>query len=106
MPTIEACGLTLSPATRYIAANGQSAKLTHTETSLLALFMQHPDTPLTRLNIMLHVWHTDYTGDTRILEAYICRLRSILTYLNPHIQLIHTLRSVGYQFGTQKPQHY
>ena len=73
---------------------GEPIQLTATEFRLLRLFLLNPGRVLSKAQILDHVWHYDFDGDTNMLETYISYLRR---KLNEHgAPLIHTVRLVGY----------
>jgi two-component system OmpR family response regulator len=68
--------------------------LTATEFRLLRMFMLNPGRVLAKSQILDHVWHYDFDGDSNVLETYISYLRR---KLNEHgTPLIQTVRLVGY----------
>jgi two-component system OmpR family response regulator len=69
-------------------------QLTATEFRLLRMFMMNPERVLSKAQILDHVWHYDFGGDSNILETYVSYLRRKLNELGP--PLIHTVRLVGY----------
>ncbi len=73
---------------------GEPIQLTATEFRLLRLFLMNPGRVLSKSQILDHVWHYDFDGDSNVLETYISYLRR---KLNEHgTPLIHTVRLVGY----------
>jgi two-component system OmpR family response regulator len=73
---------------------GHEIPLTATEFRLLRMFMLNPGRVLSKSQILDHVWHYDFGGDSNILETYVSYLRR---KLNEHGDpLIHTVRLVGY----------
>ncbi len=73
---------------------GHPIDLTATEFSLLEYFMANPGRVLSKAQILDHVWHYDFDGDSNICETYVSYLRK---KLNEHgAPLIHTVRLVGY----------
>ncbi len=74
--------------------NGKPIELTATEFSVLEYFMNNPGRVLSKSQILDHVWHYDFDGDSNICETYVSYLRK---KLNEHGDpLIHTVRLVGY----------
>jgi two-component system, OmpR family, response regulator len=72
----------------------QPIQLTPTEFRLLRLFLMNPGRVLSKSQILDHVWHYDFDGESNVLETYISYLRR---KLNGHgAPLIHTVRLVGY----------
>jgi two-component system OmpR family response regulator len=86
--------LVLDPDTREVWRAGTPIELTATEFNLLQFFMLNPRRVLSKPQILDHVWHYDFDGDSNILETYISYVRKKLNRLGP--PLIHTVRLVGY----------
>jgi two-component system OmpR family response regulator len=74
--------------------NGAPIDLTATEFSVLRYFMMNPGRVLSKPQILEHVWHYDFDGDSNICETYVSYLRKKLNEHGP--PLIHTVRLVGY----------
>ncbi len=68
--------------------------LTATEFSLLQYLMTNPGRVLSKAQILDHVWHYDFGGDSNICETYVSYLRKKLNERGS--PLIHTVRLVGY----------
>ena len=88
--------VTLDPETHEVWRAGTPIELTATEFKLLRYFLLNPRRVLSKPQILDHVWHYDFDGDSNILETYISYLRKKLNQLGP--PLIHTMRLVGYVF--------
>ena len=88
--------VTLDPETHEVWRAGTLIELTATEFNLLRYFLLNPRRVLSKPQILDHVWHYDFDGDSNILETYISYLRKKLNQLGP--PLIHTMRLVGYVF--------
>jgi two-component system OmpR family response regulator len=73
---------------------GVTIDLTATEFSLLEFFLQNPGRVLSKAQILDHVWHYDFGGDSNICETYVSYLRKKLNAHGP--ALLHTVRLVGY----------
>ncbi|KPI20462.1 two component transcriptional regulator, winged helix family [Actinobacteria bacterium OK074] len=73
---------------------GQYVPLAPTEFNLLAYLMANAGRVLSRAQIVDHVWHYDFAGDTRIIETYVKYLRKKIDRFDP--PLIHTVRGIGY----------
>jgi two-component system OmpR family response regulator len=80
--------------THEVTRAGTPIELTATEFNLLRYFMLNPRRVLSKAQILDHVWHYDFDGDSNILETYISYVRKKLNRLGP--PLIHTVRLVGY----------
>jgi two-component system, OmpR family, response regulator len=86
--------LVLDPDTHEVKRAGTPVELTATEFNLLRFFMLNPRRVLSKPQILDHVWHYDFDGDSNVLETYISYLRRKLNAVGP--PLIHTVRLVGY----------
>ncbi len=73
---------------------GTPIELTATEFSVLEYFMTNPGRVLSKAQILDHVWHYDFDGDSNICETYVSYLRKKLNEHGPPV--IHTVRLVGY----------
>ena len=71
----------------------QPVELTFKEYELLRLLMMNKGVVLSRENIMIHVWGTDFEGESRTVDMHIKTLRQKLGESGKHIR---TVRNVGY----------
>ena len=69
-------------------------QLRPTEYKLLRFLLMNPKRVLSKQQILDHVWHYDFGGDSNVVETYISYLRKKIDAAPPH--LIHTVRGVGY----------
>jgi two-component system OmpR family response regulator len=69
-------------------------ELRPTEYKLLRFMLMNPKRVLSKQQILDHVWHYDFGGDSNVVETYISYLRKKVDANSPH--LIHTIRGVGY----------
>ncbi|MGH9357395.1 MAG: response regulator [Terriglobia bacterium] len=75
---------------------GQSEiALTSKEYAVLEFLMLRAPHPVTRSEIVEHVWDCHFDSETNLVEVYINRLRQKIDQGQP-AKLIHTLRGVGY----------
>ncbi len=84
----------MDPDAHLVWRAGEAVQLTATEFRLLRLFMMNPGRVLAKTQILDHVWHYDFDGDSNVLETYVSYLRRKLNEHGPN--LIHTVRLVGY----------
>jgi two-component system OmpR family response regulator len=73
---------------------GQLITLSPTEFSLLRFLMRNAGRVMSRAQILDHVWHYDFNGNSSVVESYISYLRRKVDATDP--PLIHTIRGVGY----------
>jgi two-component system, OmpR family, response regulator len=87
--------------THQVWRAGAPINLTATEFSLLRFFLQNPKRVLSKTQILDHVWHYDFGGDSNVVETYVSYLRKKLDQHGP--PLIHTIRLVGYALREPGP---
>ncbi len=73
---------------------GVEVSLSPTEYNLLHYLLVNQGRALSRSQILDHVWHYDFGGDSGVVETYIGYLRRKVDSVEP--KLIHTIRGVGY----------
>jgi two-component system OmpR family response regulator len=86
--------LEMDEDTHEVRRGGQAIELTATEFNLLRFLLANPRRVLSKGQILDHVWHYDFGGDSSIVETYISYLRKKVDAQDP--PLIHTVRGVGY----------
>jgi two-component system OmpR family response regulator len=86
--------LEMDEDTHEVRRGGQAVELTATEFNLLRFMLANPRRVLSKGQILDHVWHYDFDGDSSIVETYISYLRKKVDGQEP--PLIHTVRGVGY----------
>ncbi|MEO6123454.1 MAG: response regulator transcription factor [Ilumatobacteraceae bacterium] len=93
--------LELDQDSHEVFRNNVPVELTATEFNLLRFFLLNPRRVLSKAQILDHVWHYDFDGDSNILETYISYIRKKLNALGP--PLIQTVRLVGYVLRESDP---
>ena len=89
--------LVLNLETYQAAIEKKPLDLTYMEYELLKFLSTHPGKVFTRETLLSRVWGYEYYGGARTVDVHIRRLRA---KLGDEHNLIHTVRSVGYRFGT------
>lgn len=93
---LEAGDLTLDTVTYEVKRSGKIIHLTSKEFALLEYLLRHQNRPMSKENIIAHVW--DYDADVlhNTVEVYIKYLRNKVDvpFKKP---LIHTVRGFGYK---------
>ncbi len=104
MPTILTIGdLTLNPISFSIQRGDDAIKLSSKEFALLEYLMRHPNTILSKQQLIEHVWNYDADILPNTVEVYMKNLRSKLDQPFPDKpQLLHTVRGFGYKIGEIK----
>ncbi len=83
---------------RRVARAGADVSLTSKEFSLLELLILRAPQPVTRSEIIEHVWSYDFDTETNLVEVYVNRLRQKIDQDHAE-KLIQTVRGVGYRLG-------
>jgi two-component system OmpR family response regulator len=86
--------LEMDDDTHEVWRGGHPIELTATEFKLMRFLLANPRRVLSKGQILDHVWHYDFGGDSSIVETYISYLRKKVDAQQP--RLIHTVRGVGY----------
>ncbi len=90
--------ITFFKTKRSVEVNGRGeTKLTPKLAHLLEEFLRHPNELVTRKQLMIDVWKTDYVGDTRTLDVHIRWVREVLEEDPTHPKLLITVRGRGYR---------
>ena len=92
--------LVLNLETYQAALGGRPLDLTYMEYELLKFFATHPSKVFTREQLLSRVWGYEYYGGARTVDVHVRRLRAKLG--EEHANLIQTVRSVGYRFGSTR----
>lgn len=86
----------LDRRTRRVKTPRGTTQLTPKNYQLLNYFLEHPGELVSRKELMLAIWETDYLGDTRTLDVHIRWLREQLEQDPSKPQLLLTHRGKGY----------
>jgi len=87
---------------RRVRRSGRSVVLTAKEFSLLEFLISRAPEPVSRTEIIEHVWDANYDSETNLVEVYITRLRQKLS-AGGESKLIHTVHGVGYSLRSASP---
>jgi two-component system OmpR family response regulator len=86
--------LELDEDTHEVWRGARPIELTPTEFKLLRFLLTNARRVVSKAQILDHVWHYDFGGDTNVVETYVSYLRKKLDVDAP--PLIHTVRGFGY----------
>jgi two-component system OmpR family response regulator len=86
--------LELDEDTHEVWRGSRPIELTPTEFKLLRFLLTNARRVVSKAQILDHVWHYDFGGDTNVVETYVSYLRKKLDVDAP--PLIHTVRGFGY----------
>lgn len=89
--------LTLYRGKRSVEVKGRGEyTLTPKLATLLEAFIRHPNELLTRPQLMLTVWETDFIGDTRTLDVHVRWIRECIEEDPGKPAMLKTVRGQGY----------
>ena len=77
-----------------VIRGGSNIALTATEFELLRFLLVNSGTVVSKSQILDHVWHYGFAGNSNVVELYVGYLRRKLEAHGP--RLIHTVRGFGY----------
>lgn len=86
--------ITLDERSRQVTIQGNKVALTRKEFDMLTYYLSHPDTVLSRNQILNELWGFDYDGDTRIVDVHTFKLRA---KLKDSSVMITSSRGIGYR---------
>ena len=98
--TLRYADLTLNDDTHEVTKAGAIVELSPTEFNLLRYLMLNAEVVVSKAKILDNVWHYDFGGDGNVVESYISYLRRKVD--TGDVQLIHTVRGVGYVLRTPR----
>ncbi|MCL2782469.1 MAG: MtrAB system response regulator MtrA [Propionibacteriaceae bacterium] len=90
-------GVTINAATHEVAVDGRPVALTPLEFDLLLALAKHPRQVMTRQKLMEEVWGYHHSGDTKLINVHIQRLRSKIEKDPERPEIVITVRGVGYR---------
>lgn len=91
--------------TRKVKRPNLEETLSDREAELLAFLMRHPEESLHRDRILEQVWGDEIDDESNILNVYVNLLRNKME-TPKHVQVIRTVRGVGYMLSTKKPSEH
>jgi DNA-binding response OmpR family regulator len=92
-------GLVINRNAREAYYRGNRIPLTEVEFSLLAIFLESPDTVLEREDLVTRVFQRPFNPLDRSLDMHISRLRRKLAVFDGFVDPIKTIRSSGYLYS-------
>jgi len=95
---LQAGDLVLDSLRRKVSRGGVPIDLAPKEFAILEYLLRNKGRVLSRTMIVEHVWETDYSGLTNIVDVYIRHLRSKIDDPWPE-KLIKTVRGMGYMIS-------
>ena len=84
----------INPEKRIISINGKRLDITSKEFDVILYFIAHRGEALSRDQLLVDIWGSEYTGSNRIVDNFVKNIRKKLTLLN-----IETIYGYGYRFN-------
>jgi two-component system OmpR family response regulator len=97
--TITLGPLSVDTVARRCRVDGQVVDLTPREYTLLETLARRPGEPLTRRELLDHVWGADHEGGSNVVDVYVGYLRKKIDGSDDRPPLIETVRGVGYRIA-------
>ena len=94
--------LTVDASRREALLDGAPLELTTVEFDLLWFLANHAGVVLSRNDIHLHLYKTEYDGFDRSIDVYISRIRKKLGDDPADPKVLKTVRGVGYLFAGER----
>jgi len=95
--TITVGPLTLDTRAHRCRVDGRLVELTPREYALLETLARRAGEPLTRSELLDHVWGADHDGGSNVVDVYVGYLRKKLRGSKDAPDLIETVRGIGYR---------
>jgi len=95
---VRAGQLEINADTREVRREGQLVSLTATEFDILWCLVDAPNRPLSREEILTHVWGPGHHGTLRTIDNFMLQLRAKLEPDPTEPRHLLTVRGVGYRF--------
>ena len=89
--------LEVLPDEGTVRLDGVPVSLTRTEFQLLCHFSRHPNRVWSRDQLLQQIWGYEHTGDGRVVDTHVARLRVKIETDPANPQLIQTVRGLGYK---------
>ncbi len=86
-------GIAIDENSRRVRKDGRTIDLKPMEFSLMLAFVRHPNTVLSRNQLLREVWDMDFLGATRTVDMHVASLRKKLGWGSR----IVTVRNAGYR---------
>ncbi|MDF1488190.1 response regulator transcription factor [Tessaracoccus caeni] len=89
--------LLINPTAMIVTRGSEPVALTPTELRLLLELAEHTGQVLSRHQLLQRVWGYGYSGDSRLVDAVVQRLRAKVEPTPSRPTLIRTVRGIGYR---------
>jgi two-component system response regulator PrrA len=99
--TIDVGPLTVDPARRRAAVDGEPVELTRREFDLLETLARNSGIVLSRERLLELVWGYDFAVDTNVVDVFVSQLRRKLE-AGGSPRLVHTVRGIGFSLEARR----
>ena len=90
-------GVQIDLARQEVLVDGERVHLTLSEFKVLALLAEQSDSPVSRRELMQHLWASEHVGDEHACEVHISNLRRKIEKDPSRPQRLVTVRGLGYK---------
>ncbi|MEO5898624.1 MAG: response regulator transcription factor [Ilumatobacteraceae bacterium] len=92
--------LSVDVGRKEIRMYGIEVSATRIEFSLFEQLCRRPSEVSTRTRLLEEVWGPHWVGDTHVVDVHLSNLRRKLHDIEPHLHVIHTVRSIGFRLSS------
>jgi two-component system, OmpR family, response regulator RegX3 len=97
LPVRRLGGVEIDLGRQEVHVDGERVHLTLSEFKVLALLAEQSDTPVSRRELMQHLWASDHVGDEHACEVHISNLRRKIEKDPSRPERLVTVRGLGYK---------
>ncbi|HVM58028.1 MAG TPA: response regulator transcription factor, partial [Gaiellaceae bacterium] len=90
-------GIRIDLGRQEVHVDGERVHLTLSEFKVLALLAERSDNPVSRRELMQHLWASEHVGDEHACEVHISNLRRKIERDPSRPQRLLTVRGLGYK---------
>lgn len=92
--------LEIDTGRREAVVNNKRLSLTRIEFDVLSHLCNHPQEVVSRDELIDAVWGPEWSGDTHMVDVHISNLRRKLEQSAPGVQIIQTVRGLGFRLSS------
>ncbi len=97
LPVRRLGGVEIDLGRQEVHVDGERVHLTLSEFKVLALLAEQSDSPVSRRELMQHLWASDHVGDEHACEVHISNLRRKIEKDPSRPERLVTVRGLGYK---------
>jgi two-component system, OmpR family, response regulator RegX3 len=97
LPVRRLGGLQIDLSRQEVLVDGERVHLTLSEFKVLSLLAEQPGSPISRRELMQHLWASEHVGDEHACEVHISNLRRKIERDPSQPQRLLTVRGLGYR---------